>query len=319
MKKSIFLICGIAGILPFSIWAAGSWPSCDKREYSCYQEWVANACNDASKPWKANKWVGSVEVKNYAELSDGAQNKKIAEILNKEKYPTERAKLEAQLSLNRIGMFAGFKSVEIARNQYRSNMNKIFSCAVVASRIEKTQKVLEAVKKVGESEITRKLEADIVKLAALKPTGCAANMGTETLNDYGRALASSATTEYCSYRNYLDYLQENINTNYTEVLNSEKKIGNGGEWQSNPSTLESAASAINMRLNQIQNDITRATSTLPKALVAYREMERTYPLHIMFLIIYDDYLDLRQNTTTYLNAVSQLFEKANNAQSANNN
>lgn len=144
-------------------------------------------------------------------------------------------------------------------------------------------------------------------------------MGTETLNDYGLALASSATTEYCSYRNYLDYLQENISTNYTEVLNIEKKIGNGGASQSNPTTLESAASAMTVRANQITNDIARANSTLPKALVAYREMERTYPLHIMFLIIYDDYLDLRQNTTTYLNAVSQLFEKANNAQSANNN
>ncbi|MDD2694113.1 MAG: hypothetical protein PHY14_04235 [Candidatus Gracilibacteria bacterium] len=318
MKKSIFLICGIAGILPLSIGAAGGGPSCDKREYSCYQEWV-NTCNNSSKPWKANKGVGSVEVKNYAELSANAQNKKITEIINKEKYPTERAKLEAQLSLDRIGAFAGFKAVEIARNQYRSNMNKIFSCAVIASRIEKTQKVLEAVKKVGESEISRKLEADIKKLGAMKPTGCAANMGTETLNDYGLALASSATTEYCSYRNYLDYLQENINSNYTDVLNLEQKIGNNGESQSNPSTIESAASDMNLRARQITDDIARANSTLPKALVAYREMERTYPLHIMFLIIYDDYLDLRQNTTTYLNAVSQLFEKANNAQSANNN
>lgn len=89
-----------------------------------------------------------MEIRNYAELSESAQNKKITEIINKEKYPTERAKLEAQLSLDRIGAFAGFKAVEIARNQYRSNMNKIFSCAVIASRIEKTQKVLEAVKKV---------------------------------------------------------------------------------------------------------------------------------------------------------------------------
>lgn len=144
-------------------------------------------------------------------------------------------------------------------------------------------------------------------------------METETLNDYGLALASSATTEYCSYRNYLDYLQENINSNYTDVLNLEQKIGNNGESQSNPSTIESAVSAMNLRARQITDDIARANSTLPKALVAYREMERTYPLHIMFLIIYDDYLDLRQNTNTYLNAVSQLFEKANNAQSANNN
>lgn len=72
--------------------------------------------------------------------------------------------------MDRIGTFVGFKAVETARNQYRTNMNTVFSCAVIASRIEKTQKVLEAVKKVGESEITRKLEADIKKLGAMKPT-----------------------------------------------------------------------------------------------------------------------------------------------------
>ena len=47
-------------------------------------------------------------------------------------------------------------------------------------------------------------------------------------------------------------------------------------------------------------------------------MERTYSVHLMLMIVYDDYLELRQNMNTYLNAVSQLFEKANNAQSANN-
>lgn len=70
--------------------------------------------------------------------------------------------------------------------------------------------------------------------------------------------------------------------------------------------------------NQIQSNVARAQSTLPKALVAYREMERTYGVHIMLVIIYDDYLTLRQNLSTYLNAVSQFFEKAENAQSANN-
>lgn len=79
----------------------------------------------------------------------------------------------------------------------------------------------------------------------------------------------------------------------------------------------SVARAMNMRTVQIQSDVDRATSTLQKSAVAYREMERTYMLHLMLLIIYDDYLELRQNMNTYLNAVSQLFEKAKNAQSAN--
>lgn len=75
---------------------------------------------------------------------------------------------------------------------------------------------------------------------------------------------------------------------------------------------------MSSRQLQIQRDIARAVTTLPKAIVAYREMERTYSIHLMLMIVYDDYLELRQNVNTYLNAVSQLFEKANNAQSGNN-
>lgn len=79
----------------------------------------------------------------------------------------------------------------------------------------------------------------------------------------------------------------------------------------------SVSNDMNSRYVQIRNDLSRATSTLPKALVAYREMERTYAVHLMLIIIYDDYLELRENLNSYLSTVSQIFEKAKNAQSAN--
>ena len=105
-------------------------------------------------------------------------------------------------------------------------MNKIFSCAVIASRIEKTKKIQALIARSGTSEITEKLKADIKKLEQLKPTSCATNIDTNQMNDYGRSLASSIATEYCSYRNYLDYLKENIDTNYSEILEKERQIGN---------------------------------------------------------------------------------------------
>ena len=320
MKKNTFiistLILGCSSLMTPAIHAGDL--GCDKREYSCYQTWVDNFCKASDKPWnKEIKDVGSVE-NRYAELSAKAQNKKIAEIVNKEKYPTERAKLEAELDLSRIGAFEGFKAAEIARIEYRNNMNKIFSCAVIATRIEKTKKVQALIQKTGSSEITEKLKADIKKLEQLKPTSCATNMGTDALNDYSMALASSATAEYCSYRNYLDYIQANIDSNYTNIMQDEQKIGQADGNTGTTSTTESTLQSITSRADQIQSDIARAESTLPKALVAYREMVRTYDIHLMLVIIYDDYIELRQNLNIYLSAVSQLFEKAKNAQSSNN-
>lgn len=71
------------------------------------------------------------------------------------------------------------------------------------------------------------------------------------------------------------------------------------------------------RQNSIQNEMTRAENTLPKALMAYREMQRTYSVHILLVMITDDYLTLRSNLDLYLSNISQLFEKAHNAQDAN--
>ncbi len=47
-------------------------------------------------------------------------------------------------------------------------------------------------------------------------------------------------------------------------------------------------------------------------------MEKVYPTHLMLTIIYDDYIRLRKNLSAYMNASSQLYLKAFNAQDANN-
>ena len=51
--------------------------------------------------------------------------------------------------------------------------------------------------------------------------------------------------------------------------------------------------------------------------MAFQEMDRTYVTHLLLVIIYDDYLKLRDNLDKYMSIVSQTFEKAYNAQDAN--
>ncbi len=315
-KKTFITSILILLLSPVSLW--GSEVSCNKSDYEwCYKGYWVNYCKTSGDWNDKKKWVGNV-TEEYAPLDGVKLNQKISSLINSEKNPNERSRLEKDLDLTRIGNFDGFKSVEIARIQYRTDMDRIFSCAVIASRIEKTNKVIELISKAGSTDIQKKLQNDIKKLSSLKVANCGENASDNTLNDYRTAVSVSATTEYCIYRNYLDYLQENISTDYSNVIDKEQKIGTPSSIRGTGATIASMASDMSLRARQIERDITRATDTLPKVIVAYREMERTYPIHIMMLIIYDDYLELRQNLNTYLNAVSQLFEKANNAQSANN-
>lgn len=317
MKKIIIFISFFT--LPATVLWLPSEPACDKALFSCYVDWRDNYCRSSESPWNAAQSypeLGKVTL-DYVEFSAASQNSQIARIKNEEKGPTEKSKLEKELDMKRIGTFAGYKSVEIARIQYRNNMNKIFSCAVVASRIQSIEKVSELIQKAWSTEISKKLTQDANKLKALSPANCATAQNNNTKIDYASAVVRSATTEYCSYRFYNEYLKAQIDQNRTQTFEIETKIGEWWENMSLPPNMQDYANLFSTYTNQVQSNIARAQTTLPKALVAYREMERTYGVHIMLLIIYDDYIELRQNLSTYLNAVSQLFEKAKNAQSAN--
>lgn len=67
-------------------------------------------------------------------------------------------------------------------------------------------------------------------------------------------------------------------------------------------------------IGEITNEKTRAKSTLPKAIAAYNEMNRTYTIHLLLGVIYEDYRTLRDQLDTYMRGVTQTFLKAHNAQ-----
>ncbi len=67
----------------------------------------------------------------------------------------------------------------------------------------------------------------------------------------------------------------------------------------------------------LANEIVRADTTLPKAMATLKEMDYTYSAHILLELIYNDYIRLRKALSSYMNISSQLYQKANNAQSTN--
>jgi hypothetical protein len=218
----------------------------------------------------------------------------------------------SKLSLIRAKGYAGFSVAEVARIQYQKNMNQVFSCALISSRLEKLTKLEEIITKKNKgTDIMQKLEKERDRYTKMaRDKSCNAD---DQIVD---RLIVSASTEYCRYTYYLDYLDARIRSNLSESLRIDATIsGNTGSM--NPNNTDDALKRITSRLDIIAKERARAQDTAPKAVLAFQEMDRTYIIHLLLVIIYDDYLELRENLNTYLSIVSQTFEKAYNAQDTN--
>ena len=321
MPKFLFFIIPIFSLtITSSLFAL--WEDCDADSYECYRDTtLKNYCQDPSQVWNKSPNFWAI-TDAYAAFESSAQNSQIQKVIAGETNTEEKARLQKDLSLSRIGAFDGFRAVEIARVQYRNNMNRIFSCAVIAGRYEKISKITKLIEEKfpgKASDIKKKLEKETKRYEQLMTKmNCWLNNEWEEEKPIKiiDRLASSAAIEYCSYTYYLDYLGASVKKNLTKAQEIESKIGDRNTSRL-ATTTESALSVITSRQNAIEREIGRARDTLPKALIAYREMERTYGAHLLLIMIFDDYIRLRDNISNYLSAVSQLFEKAYNAQDKN--
>ena len=125
-------------------------------------------------------------------------------------------------------------------------------------------------------------------------------------------MINSATLQYCHYRKYLTYIESNLSNNNSEFSRIESKIGEENTEKA-PKDSESFQRKLIQQRSQIQTEIYTADRALPRSIDAFKEMERTYAAHLLLVIVYDDYVRLRDNLARYMSSTSQLFEKANNA------
>lgn len=129
-------------------------------------------------------------------------------------------------------------------------------------------------------------------------------------------LMKSSMKEYCKYTYYLDYVDANLRENFDAISKLDTKIGDNNSSKS-ASTTNDAQKEIISRGRFVEDERKRANEVLPKAIVAFQEMDRTYVIHIMLTFLYDDYLKLRDQLNIYLTTIGQTFEKAFNAQDDN--
>jgi hypothetical protein len=253
----------------------------------------------------------------YPELTKDAINTEINCIENLES--SDATALQDGVTMDSIGTSSiGFRTIEFARLMYRRNMNSIFSCAVIASRWAKLDSLNSILSgKQSGSEIQKSIEKERRRYETLRnDMVCDQNRPANSATWVVERLMKSSMKEYCQYSYYLDYVDANLRESYNSLSSTETKIWNGNTSKQAIS-MDAAKKEILSRGSIIEDERKRANEVLPKAIVAFQEMDRTYVIHVMLAFIYDDYLKLRNQLNTYLTTIGQTFEKAFNAQDDN--
>lgn len=289
----------------------------DYKSYKAFQDGAKAYCDDPSRAWGQNNAL--VPIPQYPELSAEAVTTQMNRTQNLQNISDEQKnRLQSELSTERIGNFSGFKTLEVARLQYRAAMNSVFACGIVESRLTilaGLREALDASTSSRKSEIQTQLDKEKSRLENERDKlKCNSAGAAKTTNM--TELVNSTTRQYCHYRHYLSYLDTNLEDNRYNIEQIEKNIGTGdGTIQAR--TIGEWIESYNRYATSLDTEINRADSSLPRAIQAYKDMEKAYPVHLMLTIIYDDFIRLRQNLSTYMNASTQLYLKAYNAQDAN--
>ena len=293
-----------------------------------FDEYLSDAttfCDNPKADWNIWTQEGSPATRmvpklTYPAYSSDAVNTWMAQQIEQERSPLGRQYLQEALNPQYIGNFNGIKTLEAAQNVYHARMNTLFDCAVMESRIGIILGLQQSKALKWQSEILDKLKKEFITLD-IQYKQCLPDTAKEEKIDppvftrnINLRMAKTAWLQYCHYRKYLSYLESNINDNITNTLQIEQNIGDA-ELQTLPQTSDELAWDLIQRQNQLSDEIMRADRTIPRAILALKEMQRTYAAHLMLTIVYDDYVRLRDNLNRYMSPVSQLFEKAFNAMS----
>lgn len=140
----------------------GTMAALNGQTYEDYTKEAGAYCDDTARSWGTNNTL--VPKIDYPELSDTVINATLIKWRdNNPKWMVgeEKERLRADLDPVTIGEYSGFKALEVARIGYRSNMNALFACGIISSRIDTLVELQDLIgKKIKNknSEILEKLK-----------------------------------------------------------------------------------------------------------------------------------------------------------------
>ena len=253
--------------------------------YTLYEERVSNFC----KEYKIND--GSSEIIYTIDKDDQFLD------LDKLEWATQNYKKS--------------KSIDLAKEQYRKNMDNIYWCATNVVYYRALKQVKEDLLKSNpelDSKLKNKLEEQIkaIELKISQNSNKCKVTSEKNNSIIKKSVLKQTTYEVCKYSFYLEYLKS-FNEQMA-ALDDETKNN-----QDNAKTIQTILQEESKKKNQIQKEMDDAFKVFPIAFKAYSEYENNITIHIYLELLREDYNLLREWLHKRINPINQVVYKISNA------
>lgn len=198
--------------------------------------------------------------------------------------------------------------IEEVKDEYRTNMNSIYSCWILKSQ----KKSLKNTSNLVEIEKSWELWDKIIKpiqerLSKIELSSKALKCKDIWDKIYNKQFVLQQTTyELCKYVNYLEYLKE-----YNSTLENSIKSDEKGKsfW------ISDLLNKNDNTKDEINNEIEHSFKVYPIVFNSYSEYENNFPIHILLELIRDDFATFRDKLYKTISPINQLVYKISNAMS----
>ncbi|MDD2566064.1 MAG: hypothetical protein PHZ26_05180 [Candidatus Gracilibacteria bacterium] len=205
--------------------------------------------------------------------------------------------------------YLGVKPLEQAKVVYTETQNAIYNCAILRTKLKIGKSILELIKNNDTSNITQKINSQNATIEKeLSDNNCNPQGKIDT--SLKKVLLENFTYHYCNYRFYLNYLSTFPTYNISESQISNKVQKPGQDRYNTANALTNLRKQSNLVIKEIEH----SKQIYNISFSAFSELENTYGLHILLLLIYDDYVQIKKNFSKILNPISQLMYKIPQAQ-----
>lgn len=196
-----------------------------------------------------------------------------------------------------------------AKDDYRKNMNDIYSCWMLKSQ-KKSFETIEELIKIEKSWdlsdkalkwIQEKLKKVEEKFRELK---CKDIWKKDVFNKENTLKQS--TYELCKYSNYLEYQKDY----YSILPNVAKEI-----WDNDSFWITDLVNTKSNIQQEIKDELDHSFKVFPIAFNAYSEYENNFPIHVLLELIKDDLSTFRDKLYETISPMNQIVYKISNAMS----
>jgi len=196
---------------------------------------------------------------------------------------------------------------------YKENMNWIYKCGLLATQYNSLLKIQKKLKQNAQvkENIIQKIDEYLQKIEIKMNSWEDKCKNIDKKEPYQKyMILKEVTLETCKYRYYMDYLWKYYNQTQN-LLNKQKNEMEKDEWTS----IKDIEKKFVWMQNIIQKEIEASYKIFPIAFARYSEYENNFPIHILLLLIKEDYIVLRKNLHAVLNPLNQVVYKISNAMS----